>query len=242
MKLPATDLYMRAKERLDLSEKIGKTLQEAYTYIDINDFFDTLGISTSGVETGGTNSKRIYAKAVMARATEAQLLLVADELGLITDQQNQPAHLPANWRGHSNFRLFISHISKDKLRATRLKEALVLYRIDGFVAHEDINPTLAWQEEVENALQSMDALVAVHTKGFSLSNWTQQEIGYALGRGVKTISFKMDEDPTGFIGKHQAIPRRNRAAEQIAQEIDNLLADDPRTSVKLSDAKGNTTF
>jgi hypothetical protein len=56
----------------------------------------------------------------------------------------------------------------------------------------------------------MDAFLAIHTEGFSKSVWTQQEIGFAGARGVKIISFKMGEDPTGFISKHQALPRLNR--------------------------------
>jgi hypothetical protein len=72
----------------------------------------------------------------------------------------------------------------------------------------------AWQDEVERALFTMDALFAVHTPGFSKSVWSQQEIGFALGRGVKVISFKMGENPTGFISKHRpdnmAQPRRSQ--------------------------------
>jgi hypothetical protein len=83
----------------------------------------------------------------------------------------------------------------------------------------------------------MDAFLAIHTLGFKNSFWTQQEIGFALGRGVKIISFKMDEDPTGFISKHQALARRNRTAEQIAQEVDAILSADPQTAPKLTAAK-----
>jgi len=64
----------------------------------------------------------------------------------------------------------------------------------------------------------MDAFLAIHTLGFKDSFWTQQEIGFAVGRSMKIISFKMGEDPTGFISKHQALPRRGRTAEEIARE------------------------
>lgn len=231
---------MRASERMDLLEKVGSELQSRYTYVDIDAFFAALGISTTNVDGGGSNSKRVYAKAVLARVPEADLLRVAAELDLVPagaaiGQQLVP---PKNWEGTKEFRLFISHISKDKAIATRLKQALAKYDIAGFVAHEDIEPAQAWQDEIERGLQTMDALIAVHTVGFSASNWTQQEIGFALGRGVKIISFKMDsEDPTGFIGKHQAIPRRNRTAEEIAEEIDKLLAADQRTKDRLQQAK-----
>jgi hypothetical protein len=75
------------------------------------------------------------------------------------------------------------------------------------------------------------------TPGFSASVWTQQEVGSAVGRGVKIISFKMGEDPTGFISKHQALARGQRTAEQIAKEIDALLSADELTAGKLLAAK-----
>lgn len=225
---------------MELADKIGGQLQERYTFKDIDAFFAAMNISTDGLSDlrGGSNSKRTYVKAILARLPEADVLRVAGELDLVPAgaifSQVVP---PKNWQDTKGFRLFISHISKDKLKATRLKDALAKYDITGFVAHEDIHPTLPWQDEIERALQTMDALIAVHTVGFSASIWTQQEIGYALGRGTKVISFKMGENPTGFIGKHQALPRRNRTAEEIAEEIDKLLDADPRTTARLKEAK-----
>jgi hypothetical protein len=231
---------MRARERMDLLEKVGSELQQRYTFKDIDAFFAAMGIPTDnvGAEWGGANSKRVYAKAVLARVSEADLLKVADELDLTPPGTPAIGAVPpANWKDTKDFRLFISHISEDKLIATRLKDTLARYSIAGFVAHEDIHPTLAWMDEVERALQTMDAMVAVHTKGFSASFWTQQEVGFALGRGTKVISFKMGEDPTGFIGKHQALSRQNRTAEQIAALIDKLLESDPRTQGRLQEAR-----
>lgn len=224
---------------MDLLEKLGTELQQRYTYADIDAFFAALNIPTANLgDWGSTNSKRVYAKAVLARAPEADLLRVADELDLTPPGTPAIGAVPpANWKDTTDFRLFISHISKDKQIATRLKTALARYSIAGFVAHEDIHPTLVWQEEIERALQTMDALIAVHTVGFSASMWCQQEIGYALGRGTKVISFKMGEDPTGFIGKHQALSRQSRTAEQIAELIDKLLESDPRTQSRLQEAR-----
>jgi hypothetical protein len=96
---------------------------------------------------------------------------------------------------------------------------------------------LEWQAEIERALYAMDAFIAIHTVGFSASNWTQQEIGFALARGVKIIALKMGEDPTGFISKRQALPRRRRMAEVIAKEIDGLFCGDESTAGKLRAAK-----
>lgn len=162
---------------------------------------------------------------------------------VLSDQPEDHSHgatassPPANWINPQRFRLFISHIAIHKDKATRLKSCLVRYGIDGFVAHEDIEPTLEWQSEIEKALRTMDAFLAIHTVGFSKSIWAQQEVGYAVGRGVKIISLQMGEDPIGFISKHQALRRGDRKAEEVAAEIDSILAKDPRTRDKLGAAK-----
>ncbi|HVB34845.1 MAG TPA: toll/interleukin-1 receptor domain-containing protein [Patescibacteria group bacterium] len=79
------------------------------------------------------------------------------------------------------------------------------FGISAFVAHTDIRPTKEWQEEIAIALASMDAFVALLTEKFHTSEWTDQEVGYALGRGVPLIAVKLGEDPYGFIGKFQAL-------------------------------------
>jgi hypothetical protein len=108
------------------------------------------------------------------------------------------------WR-EGGFRVFLSHKSENKREASELKGKLNQLGISCFVAHEDIEPTKEWIEEIEKALYSMDALVALITEKFHDSVWTNQEIGFALGRNVLVISLKMGGDPCGFIGKFQAL-------------------------------------
>jgi hypothetical protein len=226
---------MNVTARIDLLEQIGRTLQARYTFADLHGYFAALNIPTPR-ETFG--SKRNFAKEALKAAQDETLLKIAEELGLkIHPSQGAAIVPPRNWKDTTLFRIFISHISKDKDKATRLKACLEPYAISAFVAHEDIHPTLEWQIEVERALYVMDAFIAIHTEGFSQSFWTQQEIGFAVGQGVKIISFKMGEDPTGFVSRRQALPHRRRLAEEIAKEIDALLADDDLTAVKLHAAK-----
>lgn len=227
---------MRVSERLALVDKIGRELQSRFSYTDIDIFLAEFGVKPP---TGVTaNSKWVYSKAALQGHPDDTLLKIASELelpqGTSIIADTTP---PRNWQGTTLFRLFISHISKDKLNATRLKECLAPYGIAGFVAHEDIEPTLEWQDEIMRGLNTMDAMVAIHTAGFSQSTYTQQEVGFALGRGVKIISFEMGEQPTGFISRKQSLPRRRRTAEDIAKEINGLLLDDSRTKEKLQAAQ-----
>ena len=107
--------------------------------------------------------------------------------------------------GNEGFRVFLTHRTEVKKQTSDLKDRLRPFGISCFVAHEDIHPTKEWQNEIENALFSMDALVALMTDEFHDSLWTDQEVGCAFGRGVPIISVKLGRDPYGFIGKFQAL-------------------------------------
>lgn len=107
--------------------------------------------------------------------------------------------------GDGGFRVFLSHLSEFKNETVGLKNALAKYGVSCFVAHEDIIPNEEWLKEIENALSSMDALVALMTDGFHKSKWTDQEIGIACGMSIPVYTVKMGEEPYGFIAKFQAI-------------------------------------
>lgn len=227
---------MRASDRISLIDKIGRELQSRYRYDEIAAFLQHYKVERP-VQFSG-NSKWLYAKEALRHTASETLLKIAEELDVdVPGLINTPGSAPRNWQNTISLRMFISHISEHKDKATRLKTCLAPHGISGFVAHEDIVPTLEWQIEIERALRSMDAFIAIHTKGFSRSIWTQQEIGFAYARGVKIISLKMGEDPTGFISKQQALPRRDRSAEDIAKEVDGILSSDDRTAAKLLEAK-----
>ncbi len=118
--------------------------------------------------------------------------------------------------GEEGFRVFLSHKVDVKKETAGLKAGLRLFGVSCFVAHEDINPTTAWQDEIENALASMDGLVALMTANFHDSDWTDQEVGFAFARGVPIIAVRLGKDPYGFIGKFQGLSSSwSTAAEDI---------------------------
>jgi hypothetical protein len=120
--------------------------------------------------------------------------------------------------GDDGFRVFLSHKSAWKKETADLKDRLGLFGASGFVAHRDIHPTREWQDEIVNALASMDAFVALMTKDFHESHWTDQEVGFAFARGIPIIAVRLGTDPYGFIGKFQALSCNwDTAAEEIAR-------------------------
>ena len=107
------------------------------------------------------------------------------------------------WR--EGYRVFLSHESRAKAKAAKLKTRLEFYGVTAFLAHKDIHPTRLWEKEIEKALVTMDAFVPLLTEKFHKSDWTDQEIGYALCRDVPIIPVRLGTDPYGFIGRFQAI-------------------------------------
>ena len=128
---------------------------------------------------------------------------------------------------------FISHLAVNKNRVTSLKSKLEVWGISSFVAHTDIEPSREWMQEIEKALSSMDILIAVVEPGFNESNWTDQEIGFALGRNVDIIPLRAGLDPYGFMGKYQGIQIKSKVPEVVAQEIVSVLLKKPNYRDKL---------
>jgi hypothetical protein len=127
--------------------------------------------------------------------------------------------------GTEGYRVFLSHKADVKKKAAELKESMHSFGASCFVAHQDIHPTKEWQEEIENALSSMDAFVALLTEKFHDSLWTDQEVGYALARGVPIIAVKLGIDPYGFIGKFQAL---SSSWDEAPEKVVSLLMTEPR--------------
>jgi len=127
--------------------------------------------------------------------------------------------------GDDGFRVFLSHKSEVNKETAELKQYLSLFGISCFVAHKDINPTIEWQDEIINALTTMDAFVALMTDGFHDSEWTDQEVGFALARGTSIIAIQLGKTPYGFIGKFQAL---SSIWSTVGEDLIKMLINDHR--------------
>jgi hypothetical protein len=125
--------------------------------------------------------------------------------------------------GGAGFRLFLSHVSAHKVAVSSLKQHLARYGVRAFVAHEDIEPSLEWQTEIELALQTMHAMAALITPDFHSSNWTDQEIGIAVGRGLLVLPVRLPENPYGFIAKNQGLRGKLEDPAGLATNIVSIL-------------------
>ena len=124
-------------------------------------------------------------------------------------------------------RLFISHRDTHKRAARALANELKAYGISAFVAHDTIEPMATWQREIEKGLETMEVMLAFVTDDFHESVWTNQEVGYALGKGVPVVPLKFEQtDPRGFIGPRQALKGyRLDRIEEAAPAIYKILVE-----------------
>ena len=118
---------------------------------------------------------------------------------------------------------FISHVVESKVLAANIRDELSACGFDAFVAHEEIEPTRRWESEFWKSLDSMKLMVALSTAGFKESNWTGQELGFALARNVPIIPIRIGTDPFGFIAKIQAISRSQDHTEGFGRELFKLM-------------------
>ncbi|MCP4637451.1 MAG: toll/interleukin-1 receptor domain-containing protein [Methyloversatilis sp.] len=130
-------------------------------------------------------------------------------------------------------RLFVSHLSSNRSRMSALKAGLATWGISAFIAHEDIEASREWRDEVEAGLETMEVLAAVVEPGFKESDWCVQEVGYALGRKVDIIPLRAGLDPFGFFGKYQGIQIKGRLPEQVACDIAQVLLKKPQHREKV---------
>lgn len=150
-----------------------------------------------------------------------------------TLQSAKQGVLPPFW-DKERFRVFISHSHSVKNYALQLKLALIKYYISSFVAHEDIEPTKEWQLEIEKALGTMEAIIALISPDFSSSKWCDQEVGIGIGLNRLVVPVRLGLDPYGFFGKYQGLAAHKKTADQLASEIFTIIVKHDLTRLRMA--------
>lgn len=235
---------MKEIERLTLIDLIGRELQSRMTYSDIRTYLQAFGVQLRQGGPSSFNSKWVYVKELLGPAPAATVIKIADELGLAHGYTVTPGKevVDSSFWLPLHFKLFLTHLSNFKAQTAGLQNALRSYGISGFVAHVDIEPTRQWQDEIETALYSMDALAAILMPGFKESNWTDQEVGFAMGRGVLVIPIIRGLDPYGFIGKFQGVHVQGQSVAQVAKKLFTIIVNSPRTRSRMLTCLVDTTL
>lgn len=144
--------------------------------------------------------------------------------------------LPGNYSSKEvvetgSFKIFCSHSSTKKLIVSQVKDELRTFGLECFVAHEDIEPTKEWLKELISSLLSCHAFIAFLCNDFKTSNFCDQEVGYALNRGIPFIPIRLENDPYGFMGPYQGVTGRGQKPEQISSAVHAILLGNPSSKL-----------
>lgn len=221
---------LKPSERIKLIKEISRRLSsEEWPVIDMS--LKQFSLPWSDEWDG---SKEAYVIQMMDEARDDVLLALARHVGYDSDPIRSTVE-PGFWLP-DHFRLFISHLATFKHDATILQGALNEYQISSFVAHNDIEPTTEWQNVIEAALSTADAMIVLLHEGFHHSNWTDQEIGYAMGRSVLILTVRFEQDPYGFIGRFQALNGNGKEIKTLGKEIFDILIKHKQTRRRIAEA------
>lgn len=218
-------------ERIQLIKEISRRLShEEWGIIDLTLKQHDLPWS----DTWGPDNKLSYIIEMTSSAPDETLLEISRNLG--NDHTLSGSTIDLKFWLIDHFRLFLCHISQYKQEAAELQSALLQFHISAFVAHADIEPTKEWQGEIEIALSTCDAIVGLLHPGFHQSKWTDQELGFAMGRGALPISIELGETPYGFIGKFQALTGKDKSSGELSSELFEILNNHKLTQKRMAEA------
>lgn len=220
---------MKPAERIKIIKEISeKMVQEEWPMVDL--ILRQFQLPTSDMWNGNKDS---YIINMIDQASDSILVELGGYYG-IGNVRSQPVHSPDFWEDNY-YRLFISHRSSDKAEVTALQAALLNCGISAFVAHKDIKPSKEWLSQIELALRTCDGLLAYLTDKFHGSQWTDQEVGFAIARGVRVIPLNKGQLPYGFMGKYQALNTGSMTTLHQAIEIMKVAMTDSRTGASFAE-------
>ncbi|WP_344004926.1 toll/interleukin-1 receptor domain-containing protein [Microbacterium paludicola] len=190
----------------------------------------TLVLNQFGAQLDGsygrdTDSRRSFLTWAVQELSDETLLGLHDYL--VGDEQ-APVSVSADDDPWTDLpiRVFLSHKWEDAEWVSSLRSVLAKYGITAFVAHKDITPSKQWREVIKAGLRSCHMMVAVLHDDFHKSQWCDQEVGWALGRGIPIAtlrrSLEFERGTDGFLEEVQDIqldPSRGTGEWRAAQEI-----------------------
>ena len=179
-------------------------------------------------------SKDGYVLQMIEKAPDQSLIDLAQHVGFQFEELTMRRVEPPFWR-KGMLRVFVTHLATHRDFAGELQEALLKFGVSCFIAHNDIEPTQEWQAQIETALATCDTLVALLHKDFHSSKWTDQEIGFAMGRGVPAFAVRFGQDPYGFIGRFQAFNGTGKIAAALARELFDAYRKNKQTQRRMSE-------
>ena len=121
--------------------------------------------------------------------------------------------------------VFLSYCSEEeKSLAGKLKEMFKSYcGYEVFLAHDDMIPSTDFKEGIIKGIKNCDVFIALISKTYKTSEFTDQETRMAVPLKKKIIPVKIDHtNPYGFLSDYHALKLRNSSSEAIQQIVSEI--------------------
>src|SRR4051812_48308973 len=136
-------MELQPSDRILLIKEIARRLEpEEWSIVDL-----TLKQFCLPWSDSWSGSRTSYVVSMLESAPDEPLVALARHLGYDYSLASKSPD-PDYWIG-GFLRLFISHLAIHRKEASEIKIALQAYGVSAFVAHNDIEPTSEWQNEIE---------------------------------------------------------------------------------------------
>lgn len=205
------------------------TLLDKGEWTDIDLILEQHGMSTAYEWNG---DKRSYAIEMIKSSADPALETLHSYLTSESDHST-PGKSP--FKG-DRLRLFMSHLAAQRELVGIAGQRLAQYGVEAFVAHDSIEPSVDWEQVIEAGLADCDAMAVFLHEGFRESNWCDQEVGWALGRGRPILPLAFDINPYGFMAKFQAAKSAGKNGHQVGDTIVEWLVRVPTLQTAIAES------
>lgn len=117
-------------------------------------------------------------------------------------------------------KIFLSHSSKEKALAGKIKEQLEDYGFEVFLAHSDILGGENWSLSLVREIKRCDLFLILLSKEFHRADYTDQEVGIAYCLKKPILPLSIDGTlPYGFMSKYQSLKAKDGTIADLNFEL-----------------------
>lgn len=214
------------KDRFKLKSQLADALvSDEWTFDRTNLLLIEFGLTPLDGDWQGPSLTEVVAGIADAQLVEIYALVMGIESAEVEEVIESSADA-GNWKpGYA--RVFLSHSAAHKDFAGQVADELAVVGIHGFVAHDTMAYSKPWQAQIEQALRSMQAFVALVHPEFNDSAWCQEEVGWGLGRRVPHYAVRLGADPVGFLGRDQWPSCAGKSPKEVSKVISSWVSTVP---------------
>jgi hypothetical protein len=118
---------MRPSQKMTVIDSVANELERRYSFAEIDTYLAMFDIATR-LEYERFGSRADYVKGTISGIDTATLAKMAEDLEInVPGVRTTILQPPHSWPNDNKFRLFISHVSEAKDKATRLRDCLNPY-------------------------------------------------------------------------------------------------------------------